>query len=201
MPYNTSLEHALEIQKKLRKSVSAAFANHMKSFAAVRESQIQLSQSERSKFNFLAFAIVGGVLSFRSDSLQSKWVLLGLFLILANAVLFGFVADYFQRKLNIRSAEKAAEALRDAFNPYADAYTEMGRYLDSPYRTQQGLQQKISNIEEKLGFYYEKNRDLSRRPIIAETTFLSIKYWYFVIFSIAILILGYGLASLPIARV
>ncbi len=183
------MKEAKEIRIRVLEGVNAELSH----FSQIREEQVKLSQDERSKINFLAFAIVGSVLGFSPDSLNNPLVLFGLGIILLNAFLFGFVADTIQRNLNIHNAEGGINDTKKIVVPYFDAYDELGKYLDDPALTPEGAQEKYSKMQDAFITYLEEQKKKNAKPRIAARTKLAIGYWYFALFAAGLIVLGAGL--------
>ncbi len=183
----------MQMSKEIRIRVLETVNAEQTNFAGIREEQVKLSQEERSKINFLAFAIVGSVLGFSPDSLQNPFVIVGLGIILFNAFIFGFVADAFQRNLNIRNAEEGLSDVRKTVEPYFDAYEETGKYLDDPAFTKEGFQKQYDKLQNSYITYLEEHKKKNAKPRLARRTKLAIGHWYFVLFAAGLVIMGAGL--------
>lgn len=168
----------------------------LKIFTNRREDQVKLSQDERSKLNFLAFTIAGGILGFRPESLDSPLVFGGLALLIFNSLLFGFIADERQRKHNRENFEIASEETRKAVEPYYDAYDELISYVDDPGKTMSGTQEKFSAMEQAYFAYLDFNKQNRRSPIYAKRTRLSIGYMYYFFFAFGLTLIAVGLSAL-----
>ena len=183
-----ALNNAREIRLRVLDDVTAQSTD----ISNKREEQVKLSQDERSRINFLAFAIVATVLGISPESLHDPFVVIGLVIILFNAFLFGFVADCIQRNNNVRNCERANDVSMKNVEPYYEAYDEMAKYPDCPQFTTEGFQQKFTAMQDAYVEYLEVAK-MYRKPRIASKTKLAIGYWYFVIFAFGIIILGTGL--------
>ncbi len=192
-PIEQSIHEAMILSKETRIRVLEGINEEQGNFADIREEQVKLSQEERSKINFLAFAIVGSVLGFSADSLQNPLVLIGLSLILLNSFLFGFVADAVQRNLNIRNAESALMDVRKTVKPYFDAYDDVVKLLDDPAFTPAAFQEKYNVLQNSYALYLEEHKQKNEGPRLAKKTKLGIGYWYFILFAIGITFLAVGL--------
>ena len=188
-----TVREAMEMSKEIRIRVLEGVNAEQDQFAEQREEQVKLSQDERSKINFLAFAIVGSVLGFSPSSLQSPWVIVGLGIILFNAFLFGFVADAIQRNHNIKNAEGGIMDVRNTVKPYFDAYDEAGQYLDDPNFRPEVFQERYNKLQNAYTTYLEEHKKKNEKPRLAKRTKLGIGYWYFVLFAFGLVVMGYGL--------
>lgn len=187
-----SLTEVLEKSKEIRVRVSDDINTQRKNASDRREEQVKLSQDERSKFNFLAFAIVASVLGISPDSLQNPLVISGLGIVLFNSLLFGFIADCMQRNHNIKNCGEGIDLITGTVEPYYEAYDRMTSYLDEPDATNNGFQKKFDEMQ-KTYMEYLENSKKAKKPQLAKKTKLAIGYWYFVLFTIGLLILGIGL--------
>ncbi len=195
MAIQQTIEEAMKQAKETRLHVLEGVNAEQTHFSQTREEQVKLSQDERSKINFLAFALVGTVLGLSPDSLHNPWVVIGLGIVLLNAFLFGFVADALQRTSNIRNAEQAIQDVRKTAEPYFDAYDELPKYLDHPAMTLDGFQEKYSKMQDAYVAYLEEHKKKNAKPRIAARTKLAIGYWYFGLFAAGLIVLGVGLVS------
>ncbi|MDD4287241.1 MAG: hypothetical protein PHN33_02715 [Candidatus Peribacteraceae bacterium] len=191
MPLVTTLDNLIRQAKEKRSDAVEILRKEVVAISQTREEQIHLSQEERSKLNFLAFAIVGAVLGFSPISLQNIFVISGLAILLFNAFLFGYVADCCQRNSNIKNCDDALKELREADKPYAEAYDAIGRYIDDPSATPQGLQTKFNAMMDAAINYMDWRSE--RGPRIAKKTRLGIGYMYFVLFALGLAVTGAGL--------
>lgn len=186
------IERAQQIRLRTLEHVDQELTKHH----LLREEQVKLSQEERSKLNILAFAIVGAVLGLSPELLGNVLVVFGLATLLFNAFVFGYLAECLQRNNNIKNLEGAIKELQDAVNPYFNAYDAMLTYLDNHGQDQtdefkKGFQAVNDDLQDKYIEFlkWQKNKE----PRYAPKTKLSIGYWYFAVFALGLVIIGFGL--------
>jgi len=186
------LERAQEIRLRTLEYVDQELTKHH----LLRKEQIQLSQEERSKLNFLAFAIIGAVLGLSPALLGDVLVAIGLCTLLLNAFVFGYLADCIQRNNNIENFETSIKESQNAVRPYFDAYEALLLYWDEhcndePEAFRQGFQRVYDDLQEKYIRYLQWQKNWE--PRYAPKTKLAVGYWYFALFAVGLFTVGVGL--------
>ncbi len=175
---------AYEKRKQALDSVNA----NQQSYNEGRERQVALSEEEKSKLNILSFGIAGAVLSFSPSSMENDFVLLGMGILIFNAIVFGILASWKQRHLNIQNYENAIKDLREVYRSYFDAYDEFIR--KEPF--DEALWQKQVDAYNE---YLEKQKEHGKEIRIAKKHPLSIGENYLWIFIAGFLLVSLGLVQ------
>ncbi len=181
-------EKALQIAYQKRVQVLEHTDDALKMYGEGREKQINSLLEETSNLNILSFAIVGSVLSFSPISIQNEWVLIGLFILLANALVLGIYAGWHQRRLNVENYEKAIKETTDIVTPYFDAYDDFIKV--EPFSEALWQKQCDAYIE-----YLEQQKNRGTKNRIAEKSPLSRGGLYFVLFTLGFLCTCIGIVQ------
>src|SRR3989339_572491 len=179
-------EDALRLAYEKRKQILDSVNIALRSYSEGREEQIRESEREKANLNVLSFGIVGAVLGFGPSSLESGWVLYGLFVLVLNAFVLGFLAAWHQRRLNIRNYEEAVRETKEMVNPYFDAYDQFIKH-EPPHEILFTIQ------EDAFIQYLEKQKEWGRKFHVAQRSPLSSGGWYYTIFAIGFSLVCIGL--------
>ncbi len=160
-----------------------------KDIAREHSSQQVLAMENRSKFNYLAFAVVGVALTFNPEALTNMWTVIGGAILLGNSLLFGYVADTVQLNLNMQKQIEEDIFYRNAYKPYAIAYDKYTRNILS-----EDLEKDL--IIAFADYLEVNNTHEVTRP---KKTKLSIGYWYFALFTLGFVLFSIGvtISSIP----
>lgn len=183
-----SQQEALELAARKRREISGIVTGELDNYSKRREILVDQAEVERSKLNYLAFLIVGGVLGLSPEALQNNLVILGLSILLINAFLFGYVAQVIQRNLNMKHFEDAMSEEMSAISPYYEAYEQMLIDLD---QSEVLSQRSFENVQDKFIEFHDwhKKKTIS----IAPKTKFAIGYWYLALYGIGLCTIGPGL--------
>lgn len=151
-----------------------------------RERQIEFGEEEKNKLNILSFGIAGAVLSFSPSSMENVLVILGMAILTLNAIFFGIIASWKQRKLNIENFESAIKDTKDIVRPFFDAYDEFIR--KEPFDKKLWEKQQEAYID-----FLEKQKEGSEKIKFPKRYFLNIGDAYLWIFIAGFLIVSFGL--------
>lgn len=179
-------ENALKLAYEKRKQVLEATNAALTTYSQGRENQIQESTEEKTGLNTLSFGIAGAVLSFSPSSLENNFVIAGLLILILNAFVFGFIASWHQRRLNIKNYEDAIKETKDMARPFFDAYDQ--------FISHEPPQQVLFEIQQDAYIsYLDKQKEQSENFRVAKRSPLSAGGWYFLIFAIGFSIVCIGL--------
>ena len=179
-------KQALELAQTKRREVFESVDKELDYLRKEREEQARLSNREKSALSTLAFTIAAIVLSFKLDVLDNCWILLGLFILLLDSFVFGFVVDWYKRKLNVGIFEKAMKQVVDEVRPFFDAYDELIK-KEPPDQSLFNKQQD-AYIE-----YLERQKKRSSKFEFPEKFWLDIGDGFLWLFGIGLLLIGIGL--------
>ena len=179
-------EQALELANKKRREVLESVDKELEYLRKEREEQIRLSDKEKSALNTLAFTIVAIILSFRPDVLNNCYILFGLAILVIDSFIFGFVAQWFQRKLNTDNYEQAMKAVVGEVRSFFDAYDE--------FITKEPPDQSLFNKQQDAYVeYLEKQKSRSSKFQFAKRFWLNIGSGYLLLYGIGLTLIGIGL--------
>lgn len=181
-------QQAMQMAYQKRMQVLESVNEALKTYNQGRERQVELSDKEKSELNILSFGIAGAVLSFSPSSMENDLVLLGMAVLIFNAIVFGVLASWKQRGLNTQNFEDAIRDTQAIVRPYFDAYDAL--ISKEPFDKDLWGKHQDAYID-----YLQKQKEFGVKPRIAKRHILNIGEKYLWIFIAGFLFISIGLVQ------
>lgn len=181
-----SSDQALRLASEKRREILTTINADLTRIQEGREKQLELSSHEKGNLNLLAFGIIGAVVGISPQTLCNPFILFGLALLLIDAFIFGFCAEWRQRILNADNFEKAGTDLIATARPYFDSY-------DALIRIEPPNQELFDAQANAYIDFLEKYKEMNSLPRIAKGTAFGIGASYLTLYGVALLTLSGGL--------
>lgn len=177
-----ALLHTLEAHKIKFQETTVLVSNDGDKLLQLREAQVIEAEKERSKLNWLGFAIVGAAFTFNPEATTNPLAIIGSFIVVTNSFI-SYLAQAHQKKFNIAAYENGILEIKSAYDPYADAYYNFISRI-----SEEGEKEVIN----KYADFLEK---MNSRNILKpkKTPWAFPFYLYFAFYYLGVSLLGIGL--------
>lgn len=122
MPTGDLPEKDFEFLREQHLQRRQEIGEQIKDYVHQRERQVVEDMRERSNLNYFSFAFVGGALALNPGAMHHWASMIGGLIVFINGSLFGWVAQWHQRKINIKHFENMAEETQNRFRTILAAY-------------------------------------------------------------------------------
>ncbi len=185
-----SLKEISEKQKAQIDSLNLEKTNHIDK----RDEQINGIFDQNSQLAQISFAILGAVLGLNPEFINRPFIFTGSLLIVANATIFGLIAQYFQRHLNAQNWQETSLALHINFQPVQKSYKDFVISFDEPDANQVKSQYLFDEYQKEYFKFQDWYSEQARFAKFAKSTIFAIGIWYYLHFVNGILLIALGLA-------